>query len=142
MYDDICKFIAENFSRDLAAWLLGESIELTVLEQVVKRIEEIQDPKEQGKIVATTAILAGLVLDKITIRRLLREEIMKESVIYQDIQAEEAANLVHRQLRRRFGEIPQNLSEQIRELPVEQIENLAEALLDFESLADLISWLN
>ena len=70
------------------------------------------------------------------------EVTMKESVIYQDIQAEGATNVVLRLLRRRFGEIPQNLSEQIRELSVEQIENLAEALLDFESLADLVSWLN
>ena len=115
---------------------------VNVLEQVVERIQEIQDPKEQSNIVATTAILAGLVLDKITIRRLLREEIMKESVIYQDIQAEGEANLVLRQLHQRFGEIPQNLSEQIRELSVEQIENLAEALLDFESLTDLVNWLN
>jgi hypothetical protein len=26
MYDDICKFIGENFSKDLAQWLLGESL--------------------------------------------------------------------------------------------------------------------
>jgi predicted transposase YdaD len=32
MYDNTCKFIAEKFSQDIAEWLLGESIELTVLE--------------------------------------------------------------------------------------------------------------
>jgi hypothetical protein len=56
------------------------------------------------------------------------------------IQAGEA-KLVLRLLQRRFGEIPQNLTEQIQELSVEQIENLGEALLDFQSRSDLVSWL-
>ena len=47
-----------------------------------------------------------------------------------------------RLLRRRFGEIPLNLTEQIRELPLEQVENLGEALLDFQSEVDLVNWLN
>jgi predicted transposase/invertase (TIGR01784 family) len=29
MYDDICRFLSENFSADFACWLLGESIDLT-----------------------------------------------------------------------------------------------------------------
>lgn len=31
MFDNICKFLAENFSADFATWLLGESIQLTEL---------------------------------------------------------------------------------------------------------------
>jgi hypothetical protein len=31
--------------------------------------------------------------------------------------------------------------EQIRQLPIEALENLGEALLDFESAADLVNWL-
>ena len=93
-----------------------------VLQQVSKQIETIGDRTEQVNLTATTAILAGLVLDKIMIRRILREEIMKESVIYQEIQAigkaegkakgivEGEANLILRQLQRRFGEIPVNLT--------------------------------
>jgi hypothetical protein len=46
-----------------------------------------------------------------------------------------------RLLNRRIGEIPQNLIAQIQELPVEEIESLGEALLDFQSLSDLASWL-
>ena len=46
-----------------------------------------------------------------------------------------------RLLNRRFGEIPSNLTEQLRQLPVEQLENLAEALLDFQSPEDLVNWL-
>lgn len=31
MYNNICKFIAENFKDDLATWLLGSPIKLTEL---------------------------------------------------------------------------------------------------------------
>ncbi len=57
------------------------------MEKVAKQIETISDETEKVNISATTAILAGLVLDKMIIRKLLREEIMKESVIYQEIQS-------------------------------------------------------
>ncbi|MCC5600855.1 DUF4351 domain-containing protein [Nostoc favosum] len=50
--------------------------------------------------------------------------------------------LVIRLLNRRFGEIDLSLIERVQELPVEQIEGLAEALLDFSSLTDLETWLN
>ena len=74
---------------------------------------------------------------------------MRESVIYQEIKAEgreegrqeEGATLVLRLLNRRLGEIPPSLQMQIRALPIEQLEELGEALLDFESEADLVHWL-
>ncbi|MCA2669628.1 MAG: DUF4351 domain-containing protein [Microcystis sp. M114S2] len=52
------------------------------------------------------------------------------------------AKLVFRQLQRRFGEIPQNIEETIRKLPVERLEDLGLALLDFDTLADLDNWLH
>jgi predicted transcriptional regulator len=52
------------------------------------------------------------------------------------------ANLVIRLLQRRFGEIPQNLEEIIRSLPVERLEDLGLALLDFDTLTDLDNWLH
>lgn len=54
---------------------------------------------------------------------------------------EEGANLVRQLLKHRFGEVPQNLTERIRGLSLEQLESLAKALLDFESLSELVSWL-
>ncbi|MDJ0731514.1 MAG: DUF4351 domain-containing protein [Crocosphaera sp.] len=78
---------------------------------------------------------------------------MKESVIYQEITAsaeqkgrlegkqEGEANLVLRLLHRRLGQVSESVCEQIRQLPVEQIEDLGEALLDFESEVDLLNWL-
>ena len=82
---------------------------------------------------------------------------MKESVIYQEIwseglqegleegrqegRQEGEANLVLRQLNRRVGDISPELLPNIRSLDLEQLENLGEALLDFQSLQDLEQWL-
>ena len=51
------------------------------------------------------------------------------------------ANLVIRLLNRRIGSVRSDLKSQIRQLSVEQLEDLGEALLDFSSEQDLISWL-
>jgi predicted transposase/invertase (TIGR01784 family) len=112
-----------------------------VLERVARKIEGIEDEAEQNNVAASAAVIAGLILDRMTIKRLLTRDIMRESVIYQDILAEGESNLVLRLLNSRIGEIPHDLAEQIRELPVEEIESLGEALLDFQSLSDLVSWL-
>lgn len=55
------------------------------LRQVAQQIDNISDRQIQSNIAAATAIISGLALDKQTIQRLLRSEIMKESVIYQEI---------------------------------------------------------
>ena len=51
------------------------------------------------------------------------------------------AVLVLRLLNRRLGQISESVSEQIRQLPVEQLEDLGEALLDFENEGDLLNYL-
>jgi hypothetical protein len=51
-------------------------------------------------------------------------------------------DLIIRLLNRRFGEIDAALIERIRELSIEQLEGLVEALLDFSVVADLEAWLN
>ncbi|MBC1193782.1 DUF4351 domain-containing protein [Microcystis aeruginosa BLCCF158] len=70
---------------------------------------------------------------------------MKESVIYQEIKEEGrqegAVNLLLRQLNRRIGEISAELSTNIQSLYLEKLENLGEALLDFQSVEDLEQWL-
>ncbi|MCZ8058299.1 MAG: hypothetical protein O9329_26935, partial [Microcystis sp. LE19-12.2C] len=59
-----------------------------LLRQIAQEIEQISDSREQSNLAASTAILAGLVLKKDIIQRLLRKDIMKESVIYQEIWSE------------------------------------------------------
>ena len=51
-------------------------------------------------------------------------------------------SLVLRQLNRKLGEISQDLQGRIEELSLTQLENLGEALLGFEQMADLVNWLD
>ena len=46
-----------------------------------------------------------------------------------------------RQLNRRCGPLREATTAQIRALPLEQLEALADALLDFQGPTDLVAWL-
>jgi len=52
---------------------------------VSRSLETISQKQVQSNLAAATSILAGLVLNRETIKKILRSEIMRESVIYQDI---------------------------------------------------------
>jgi predicted transposase YdaD len=59
----------------------------------------------------------------------------------QEGRQEEGVTLILRQLTRRVGELNLGVVEQIRGLNLAQLEELAEALLEFRALEDLLSWL-
>ena len=50
-------------------------------------------------------------------------------------------SLLLKQLAKVCGPLPEDVTDRIRDLPNQQIETLGEALLDFQSLADLQNWL-
>jgi len=113
----------------------------SLLSQVAEKIAKIPDRVERQNIGGCTEILAGLRFKKDLIRQFLQEEIMQESVIYQDIVQNTEFKFLYRLLNRRFGEIEPLLVQQIRELSTQQLEALGEAFLDFASVADLETWL-
>ena len=55
------------------------------LREVAQIINNIEDKKVKSNVAAATAIISGLALDHEVIQRLLRSEIMEESVVYQEI---------------------------------------------------------
>jgi flagellar biosynthesis/type III secretory pathway protein FliH len=55
--------------------------------------------------------------------------------------AAEAASVTLRQLNRRSGPLTDTTTARIQALPLEQLEALADALLDFTGPADLAAWL-
>ena len=59
----------------------------------------------------------------------------------QEGEAREAAKMTLRQLNRRCGPLTGATTAQIQVLPVEKLEALADALLDFQGPADLAAWL-
>lgn len=60
----------------------------------------------------------------------------------QEGQLTEARNLVLRQLTRRYGALPEAAQNQISQLSLSLLEQLSEALLDFDCLTDLEAWLD
>ncbi len=50
--------------------------------------------------------------------------------------------LIRRQLKRKIGQLTPELEAQVTGLEIEELENLGEALLDFERLEDLTAWLD
>jgi predicted transposase YdaD len=54
----------------------------------------------------------------------------------------EAAAMTLRQLQRRCGPLPSDQQQRIQALPLADLEALADALLDFQGIADLMSWLS
>lgn len=111
------------------------------LQQVAQVLGQLNDTRMRGNVAASAAVLAGLVLNKELIQQILRSEVMRESVIYQDILQQGEFSLVMRLLRRRVGTVPPVLQVKIQALPLPVLENLGEALLDFSGLADLEAWL-
>ncbi len=55
---------------------------------------------------------------------------------------EEGRSLILRQLHRRVGELPGELTQRVQALELPQLEALGEALLDFTQMADLVAWLD
>ncbi len=74
---------------------------------------------------------------------------LKETRVYREIKEagreegreEATANLILRQLTKRFGELSEDIRSSISGLPLPVLEDLSEALLDFTSLPDLQVWL-
>jgi len=104
----------------------------SLLQQVANQVDMIEESEEKNNISACTQILAGLRFDRNLINQLFREEIMQESVIYQDIiqrgeergKKQEALQLVMRLLSRRIGNINSQTQQQINALSTTQLEDL------------------
>ncbi len=133
-----------------------------VLREVAYRIQGLEDSEERANLSAYTYLLGGLRFEKDLLQQLLPEDVMRESVTYQALVEEserrgltqgiqqgltqgiqqEAVKFTLRQLRQKVGSLPEEVESQIRSLPVERLEELGLALLEFESLAELTTWLD
>lgn len=55
------------------------------LKQVAQQLEGIEDKQIQSNLVTATYVISGLTLEEEVVKRILRQEIMRESVTYQEI---------------------------------------------------------
>ncbi len=133
----------------LAALAKSNSPE-SLLQQVANAVDMIEESEAQKNISACTQILAGLRFDRNLINQLFREEIMQESVIYQDIiligeqigKKQEALQYTMRLLNRRISNLNSEIQQRVNALSTTQLEDLGEALLDFSNQNDLTTWLD
>jgi predicted transposase YdaD len=145
---DSSSFLSNPALLPLAALTKSDSPQ-ALLEDVAEQVASIEEIEQRQNIASCAGILAGLRFEENLIRQLFREDIMRESVIYQSIRQEgkqeglkqEALTLTMRLLRRRFGELEARIVAKVQQLSREQLEELTEALFDFSEVEDLDAWL-
>jgi predicted transposase YdaD len=121
----------------------------------------IADPDQRRLTGSGCQLLAGLAFPPDVIQRLLAMSILEDSSVYQLIKRkgleegraegraqgldqgrrQEALDLLGRLLLRRCGPLSSGQQEAIAALPLETLEQLGEALLDFSGADDLNRWL-
>jgi predicted transposase YdaD len=120
-----------------------------MLEQAAYQLRQNQTLDEFSPLLG---FFANFVLDSALVQQILRWDmvVLEESPWYNEIirrgeargRQEEACDMVLRQLVRRVGSIAPQIEVQVRSLQREQLENLGDALLDFTSPTDLVTWMN
>ncbi|NER35209.1 MAG: Rpn family recombination-promoting nuclease/putative transposase [Oscillatoria sp. SIO1A7] len=128
-------------------YFLKEAATLDEIPAILGEVEEIEDA-------LTIANQASMTEEELEIadRRSIALQDEKGRITYAVEEGERrgeekgrikaAIALVMRQLKKRFGEIPEATIAQIEELSIEELESLAEDFLDFDSLEDLSGWLS
>ena len=124
-----------------------------LLTQVAVRVNRIKSRERRRETLNLSRVLAGVRYDKDLIYRILKEgDMLEESVVYQDILQkglqqglqqglQRERRLVMRLLERLIGKLSTKTRKQIEELNAEQLEELGEALVDFNSEKDLTAWI-
>ena len=139
---------------------LGEinQLPLWVGLMVLTTVDESQAPQEARELLsraqAVPAVESRAIIDMvITIisyrfGQVTRQEVEKmlnitleETKLYQGIKAEGEVNVILRQLRKRFGNLSEDIQSAISVLPLTALEELSEALLDFTDVSEVQSWL-
>ena len=83
-------------------------------------------------------VIAGIPREEIRHTRAVQDWLAE---VRQEGRQEGEAAVTLRQLNRRCGPLAEATTAQIQALPLEQLEALADALLDFQGPADLTAWL-
>jgi predicted transposase YdaD len=145
-------FLSDPALLPLAALTAKPSPE-QLLRRIAAQVSTIELTEQRQDLLAYIQIMAGLRYPKDLVRQTFQEGIMRESVIYQEIlqegrqegrregMQEGERTLVLRLLNRRVGLLDSGTTAQVEQLSLEQLENLGDALLDFQTQADLPHWL-
>jgi hypothetical protein len=133
--------VQENAIDELKALPKEYPHRANVLELIGNLFAMLEANKKQGKKLEEEEQDLIMKLSPIYMEKLAeREQIGLEKGLQQGLQ-QEANLLIIRQLNRKFGNLSPLLANRIASLPLKTLEDLGEALLDFNSVEDLINWL-
>jgi predicted transposase YdaD len=110
---------------------------------IIELVTTIMVYKFENKSRIEVEEMLGITLKETRVYREIKEEGIQEGEErgeQRGLQREKS--LILRQLTRRVGELPQDARQRVETLPLERLENLGEALLDFTSMADFQAWFN
>jgi predicted transposase YdaD len=137
-----------------------ESQAITMARQLGEKIEQENDPEIQEQVLELIETVLVYKFPKLTrqeIEAMFTYSDLKQTRVYQDAKEEGEqrglklgeqrglvkgqATMLLRLLNRKFGQISPSLRGKVNKLSAKQLENLAEALFDLETIADLSAWL-
>jgi predicted transposase YdaD len=115
-------------------WSLQQVSATQLQDEIDDVIAAILLSRFNGRSITDISFMGGISVDDFT-----------NSVAYKEIfglgRQEEAAAMTQRLLQRRFGSLATEQQARIQGLPLSDLQALADALLDFQTAADLTTWL-
>jgi predicted transposase/invertase (TIGR01784 family) len=136
--------------------LSSESQAVTMARRLGEKIEQENDPEIQEQVlelIETVLVYKFPKLSRQEIETMFTYSDLKQTRVYQEAREEGElrgekrglvkgqATMLLRLLNRKFGQISPSLRGKVNKLSAKQLENLAEALFDLETIADLSDWL-
>jgi predicted transposase YdaD len=131
-------------------------------EIVQRALNQLRAEEQLVELESLLAFFATFVLGTEVVRQIMRWDmaVLRESPWYNEILQEgerlgaqkgreegreealqQERSLILRLVQQKVGQLPEGIGDRVTSLPLEQLEELAIALLDFSSLSDLMTWL-
>jgi predicted transposase/invertase (TIGR01784 family) len=135
------------------------SVEMRMLNLITCPPEEAVKVVNEIRSIATNRVILEFIetilvykfprLSRKEIERMFALDDLRQTRVFQEIRdeylqegrKEGEISLVMRQIRRKFGQLDQEITTKITNLTLEQLERLGEELLDFQTIDDLKHWL-
>jgi predicted transposase/invertase (TIGR01784 family) len=151
--DDWLERETDSFAISIVQLILSsESQAVAMARRLGEKIEQENDPEIQEQVLELIETVLVYKFPKLTrqeIEAMFTYSDLKHTRVYQDAREEGEqrglvkgqATMLLRLLNRKFGQISPSLRGKVNKLSAKQLENLAEALFDLETIADLSAWL-
>jgi predicted transposase/invertase (TIGR01784 family) len=145
--DDFEASSGDSLGIGLMQLILAESdqaFELAKRLMPISSVEEQSNLENRGIIdlIETIMVYKFPQLSREAIERMFGLSELKQTRVYQEALQEGETKIILRQLERRLGAIAPEVQQQIQGLSSPDLEALGDALLDFSTLSDLLSWLS